>query len=490
MKTHLPYRHMVLATLGALLAASAAIAQSTFVSWSSWSVNTFASASAVNPLASFALYPTTQPQFAVQLGQRCEIVYAASSGSTLWPVDRGWTALEATTTFTFSSVPAISWEPVPGTFDPTPLIQASARINWWPADLLDNAQAPVSGSPSGAVQVSVTESNNFVTSSASVNSAMTGNSLTVTSRTSCNGSAASRLVSGGGLVHFKLAFVATEPIDITVTGQTSIPSPGGTQSLPEWPCALLPVPSFCNAPSGRWFDPPLALGYDFQQTGSSLFTDILTLPVGIDGDGLFEVQVGNQSLGQFAQGTGVNFVQLLGNGVPAFRIVGIDPGADATDVEAFPVQLAFNTPTADFTMTPVKWHAIGSSCSDAVCAQCPTTTLAPIGDALEGNLTFGLGITNGPGNGAAGFYVGLGSASPAPIPLFCGSVLLPLQTAFFDVGATVLPGAGTCDGAGSILLPLVPTPPLFGLFLTVQAITLCPQGGLGLTHAIEFPIGN
>jgi len=263
---------------------------------------------------------------------------------------------------------------------------------------------------------------------------------------------------------------------------------GGGQALPQ-----LPVPGtngFCGGASGNWFDPPLALGYDFQQSGSSLFTDILTLPVGIDGDGMFEVLVGNQSLGQFAEGTRVNFVQLLGNGVPAFRIVGIDPAADATDVEAFPVQLAFDTPTADFTMTPVKWRAIGTSCSDAVCASCPTTTLEPIGDALEGNLTFGLGITNGPANGAAGFYVGLGSASPFPIPLFCGSVLLPLQTAFFDVGATLLPGSGTCDGAGSILLPLVPTPPLFGLFLTVQAITLCPQGGLGLTHAIEFPIGT
>jgi len=33
-------------------------------------------------------------------------------------------------------------------------------------------------------------------------------------------------------------------------------------------------------------------------------------------------------------------------------------------------------------------------------------------------------------------------------------------------------------------------PPLFGLFLTMQAVTLCPAGGLGLTHAIEFPVGS
>lgn len=245
-----------------------------------------------------------------------------------------------------------------------------------------------------------------------------------------------------------------------------------------------------GAPTGRWFDPPLALGYDFQQTGGSLFTDILTLPIGIDGDGQFEVLVGSQSLGQFAEGTGVNFVQLLGNGVPAFRIVGIDPGADATDATAFPVQLAFDTPTADFTMTPVTWRAVGTACSDAVCPQCPTTTLAPIGDALEGNLAFALGLQNGPTNGFAGFFLGFGSASPTPIPLWCGDVLLPPLNGIHHVGAAALAGVATCDGAGSVPLPLVPTPPLFGIFLTVQAVTLCPQNGLGLTPAIEFPVGS
>lgn len=287
-------------------------------------------------------------------------------------------------------------------------------------------------------------------------------------------------------VEFVFDFQVTQATTVTLTTSMSCGLEGGQQSFPVTPQV---GNQFLNGASGAWFDPPLALGYDFQQTGASLFTDILTLPVGIDGDGLFEVQVGAQSLGQFAEGSRVDFVQLLGNGVPSFRIVGIDPAIDAVD-GCFPVKLAFNTPTADFTMTPVLWRAIGTSCSDPVCASCPTTTIAPIGDALEGNLTFGLGISNGPANGAAGFYVGLGSASPAPFPLFCGSVLLPLQTAFFDVGATLLPGTGTCDGSGSILLPLVPTPPLFGLFLTVQAITLCPQGGLGLTHAIEFAIGN
>jgi hypothetical protein len=270
---------------------------------------------------------------------------------------------------------------------------------------------------------------------------------------------------------------------------SDIPAPGQTQGFPYDPCSYqYPAFQFCNGATGRWFDPPLAVGYDFQQTGSSLFTDILSLPVGIDGDGFFEVQVGNQSLGQFAQGTGVNFVQLLGNGVPSFRIVGIDPAKDATDVEAFPVKLAFNTATADFTMTPVLWRKVGSSCSEAVCTACPATTLAPIGDALAGNAGFGLSLQNAPGNGIAAWFVGIGSALPTPLPALCGSVHMPFP--WLDVGAAVLPGTSSCDGAGQIPLPLPTGPNVVGTFLTVQSLTLCPQGGLGLTHAIEFAIGS
>jgi hypothetical protein len=242
------------------------------------------------------------------------------------------------------------------------------------------------------------------------------------------------------------------------------------------------------APTGLWFDPPLALGYDFQQTGNSLFTDILSLPVGIDGDGLFEVQVGNQSLGQFAQGTGVNFVQLLGSGVPSFRIVGIDPAKDATDIEAFPVKLAFNTPTADFTMTPVLWRKVGSSCSEAVCTACPATTLAPIGDALAGNAGFGMSLQNGPTNGIAAWFVGIGPTLPTPLPALCGAVYMPFP--WIDVGVALLPGAGTCDGATSIPVPLPAGPSVVGTFVTAQSVFICPQGGLGLSHGIEFAVGS
>ncbi|MBL9078420.1 MAG: hypothetical protein JNL08_12995 [Planctomycetes bacterium] len=285
-----------------------------------------------------------------------------------------------------------------------------------------------------------------------------------------------------------LEFQVAQPMAVDLDVAASGDIRGESQHFPLLPIAL---PGEFAGHSGWWYDPPLALGFDFQQSGGSLFTDILELPVGIDGDGLFEVEVGGQSLGQFAAGARVDFVQLLGHGVAAFRIAGIDPAVDATDAAVFPVRLAFDTPTARFTMTPVTWRKVGGNCTDpTVCPQCPALELAPTGSAVEGNLNFGLGIDHGPAGGLAAFFVGLGSASTTPVPLFCGSVVLPLQNAFFDVGAVALVGTSSCDGAGSVPLPLVPVPSLLGQFLTVQALTICPAGGLGLTHGIEFAIGS
>jgi hypothetical protein len=290
-------------------------------------------------------------------------------------------------------------------------------------------------------------------------------------------------------MRINIVFTVSQPCLARLRFNSGGPDPGQAQGLPDHPCAYqYPTFQFCNGRTGRWFDPPLAIGYDFQQTGSSLFTDILALPVGIDGDGLFEVQVGNQSLGQFAQGTGVSFVQLLGNGVPSFRIVGIDPAKDSTDVEAFPVKLAFNTPTADFTMTPVLWRKVGSSCSEAVCTACPATTLAPIGDALAGNAGFGMSLQNGPANGIAAWFVGIGPTLPTPLPALCGAVYMPFP--WIDVGVALLPGAGTCDGAASIPVPLPAGPSVVGTFVTAQSVFICPQGGLGLSHGIEFAVGS
>jgi len=109
-----------------------------------------------------------------------------------------------------------------------------------------------------------------------------------------------------------------------------------------------PVFTFPDVPSGMWFDPPASDGFIYEMTDGALFTNILGFPPGFNND--FEVLVGTTSLGLFGPGDGVDFVSLLGSGVSSFRIMGIDPLIDGADPSAFPIQLAFDQPTASFTM--------------------------------------------------------------------------------------------------------------------------------------------
>ena len=129
-----------------------------------------------------------------------------------------------------------------------------------------------------------------------------------------------------------------------------------------------------------------------------------------------------------------------------------------------------------------------SSAVDAICASCSATRLEPVGDALAGNTCFAVSIQDALTNGIGVWFASIGSPSATPLPLFCGAVYGQLP--FINLGASVLPGAATCDGSGSIPLPLPNLPGVFGTFLTAQSMFLCPQGGLGLTNAIEFPIGS
>lgn len=110
---------------------------------------------------------------------------------------------------------------------------------------------------------------------------------------------------------------------------------------------------FRDVPTDRWFDPPMTPGFRYQMLSDSRFTQLLNFPVGIDGDGLFTVSVGDRVLGQFQSNQSIDFVSLFGAGVSEFTITGIDPLVDATDPVAFPVRLAFDTETADFSMEAI-----------------------------------------------------------------------------------------------------------------------------------------
>ncbi|MFZ5830103.1 MAG: hypothetical protein ACOY3P_08445 [Planctomycetota bacterium] len=126
--------------------------------------------------------------------------------------------------------------------------------------------------------------------------------------------------------------------------------PGDSQFDPIMPDTVDPdgTAYFDDAPSGFWFDPPLIDGYAYQTTDGSLFAAILDFPTGLVAP--VEVFVEGQSFGTFDAGDELIFP---GEGVEAFTIRGIMPPDDLADGADFPLQIAFSTPTADFSMTPI-----------------------------------------------------------------------------------------------------------------------------------------
>lgn len=171
---------------------------------------------------------------------------------------------------------------------------------------------------------------------------------------------------GSGTIFIK---VGTDQTDLVVTSLRRV---GASQPDPILPvlidpaqppqeciaiapfCANLLFPCFCfhGVPSGQWFDPPSAVGYEYKMASDSLFTKVLDFPTGFQN--AFSVSAGGISLGQFLPGQNVNFGSFLGGGVASFRITGIAPLVDASNPAAFPIKLEFNTQTANFVMLPIS----------------------------------------------------------------------------------------------------------------------------------------
>lgn len=128
---------------------------------------------------------------------------------------------------------------------------------------------------------------------------------------------------------------------------------GATQSDPLLPDSITDgVFGFTDGASGEWFDPPTASEFHYRMVSpGSLFTEILDFPTGFNSP--FTVSAGATVLGTFGPGEGVDFVAELGAGVTEFVVSGIDPLADPADTTAFPLQIAFDTPTASFEMQGV-----------------------------------------------------------------------------------------------------------------------------------------
>jgi hypothetical protein len=134
---------------------------------------------------------------------------------------------------------------------------------------------------------------------------------------------------------------------------------GATQANPFMPDISdfeTGVFSFKNAVSGGWFDPITFENYLFSiDSADSFFSDILSFPVGYgDEFGLYAIDGFNRlfNLGDFLSTENVDLQALLGGlGAKQFLVTGID---NNDDNHQFPLQLAFSSAIADFTMQGIE----------------------------------------------------------------------------------------------------------------------------------------
>ncbi|MGL5062523.1 MAG: PEP-CTERM sorting domain-containing protein [Microcoleus sp.] len=131
--------------------------------------------------------------------------------------------------------------------------------------------------------------------------------------------------------------------------------PGASQQNPIMPTVTRPnMWEFIGGRRGDWYDPPTAYGFRYEMTSDSVFTEIIDFPTGFAKP--FTVLVKDVILGEFTAGNSVNFSNysqllgnlLLGSGVKEFSVTGLN--VDPTNPAAFPLQLDFNTETANFNM--------------------------------------------------------------------------------------------------------------------------------------------
>lgn len=160
---------------------------------------------------------------------------------------------------------------------------------------------------------------------------------------------------------------------------------GTVQAFPILPrFTFVGVFVFTNVPSGVWFDPPAADGFEYEmqprdipigvasrvfpgmggvdQADDAVFTSISGFPTDVDADDTFVVSVEGTVLGEFQPGDTLRFSDfeamigdhIVDGGVRKFTVSGIEPAVDASDPLAFPLKLDFNTPTASFEMRALE----------------------------------------------------------------------------------------------------------------------------------------
>lgn len=160
--------------------------------------------------------------------------------------------------------------------------------------------------------------------------------------------------------------ITPEPIGYTLGVNVFANSvPGGDQGFPLLPntqdgneFGLMEIPQRVTPSGGTsqppWIDPPIAFGYRYEALDGTKFTRVAGFPSGIDADDTFRVHSGGSFLGSFQVGQEVDFSGFPGGGVTSFSVTGIDPGTDAHDGRGFPLQVDFDTATANIDVTALE----------------------------------------------------------------------------------------------------------------------------------------
>jgi hypothetical protein len=144
------------------------------------------------------------------------------------------------------------------------------------------------------------------------------------------------------------------------------PIPTFLGSTPQNP--ILPNPPTPGLPGFRFpnifvfprqtffFDPDVAVGYDYTVTGGPLFSSVL-IPAPLPrGDRGFLLELGSFGNFPLIAGTPFNLLNVNANGFDSFRITGIDTNEllDPTNPVAFVTGIEFTTAgTVNVTQTPI-----------------------------------------------------------------------------------------------------------------------------------------
>jgi len=264
---------------------------------------------------------------------------------------------------------------------------------------------------------------------------------------SSGGTIGASLLSLPGITTHAGAILVTSATNVTVSAGAS----GTSYCAPIFPVSIGPLGQklLVGVPMGVWSDPPAAPAFHYFMTAGSLFTQILNFPPGFNNP--FSVSSGGVALGSFTPGQSFTFPN---GGVSEFTVSGISPAADPSD--GFPLQLAFNTATADFAQVaiPAPLPASPTAASPASGSGSSTTFTFTFSDTGGSqNLTVEDVLINAVLDGRHACYLAFVPSGPSSGTVYlvddAGDAGGPYQTLGLPGNGSIQNSQCTIGGAGS-----------------------------------------